>query len=160
MNKKSQFFSAELIIVLLLFITIFFISLIVWYNKSREYDKNIILYDIELGSANIAELLATSPGHPLNWSINNINQLGVADDYHVINNHKLDKLFYLSQNNYSLMKGLLGVPEYDYYIIIRDKDNNIVRSFIKELDYTQSVVWTENVIINNSFYEFKIGVVS
>ena len=158
--RKTQFFAAELIFVMLLFITIFYISIVVWNNKINQLNTNLKTFDIQLGSANIAEELIMTPGKPLNWSISSVEQLGLADDYGIINSYKLDNFFYMCENNYSLMQELLGIPEYDFYVIIEDLNGTIVRNFSNYTVYERESLFRQDVVINDIIYKFKIGVVN
>lgn len=159
MNKKAQFFSTELIPVILIFLFLFFLSIIVWWNKTNEFATNLELYDMRLAATNIAELLVTNSGNPLNWTTESYEHFGVSDDYHIINNYKWDELISMSENNYTVMKEVLGIPEYDYMIELYDLNDNNIFTFSNFTSYTLSVVWNENVIINDTMYKLRIGVV-
>jgi hypothetical protein len=156
--KKTQFFSAEIILVFIVFISLFFMAVLFWETKTLEFDTNQRLFDMELGAANLAEILTTSPGKPLNWTILNFEQIGLADDYAVINPRKLDNFFYISDHNYSYARELLGIPEYDYYVRLKDVSGNIVRSFGNYSGFSVIIVWEEKIRINNTNYLLEVGV--
>jgi hypothetical protein len=157
--KKTQFFSVELVLVMITFLVVSFVSLLVWWEKTNEYNNNVLDFDMQLAASNMAETLLVSSGKPFNWDTNRINHVGVSDDYYIINDLKLDYLLGLSETNYSLMKELLGAPEYDYFIIIEDLSGNVVLSFANYSSFSKSVVWQEKVIMNDEVHVLKVGVV-
>ena len=85
--------------------------------------------------------------------------MGLSDDYYIMNNYKWDNLIRMSTYNYTYMKELLGIADYDYFIQVLDLQGNELYTFSNYSGYTESVVWNENVLINGSLYELKVGVV-
>lgn len=155
--NKTQFFSAELVTSILLFISLVLLIISVWEDKRNEVESNLLLYSLESNSANIAEMLVTSPGKPLNWTVSYVEQLGLADNYNVLNSKKIENLFYMSLNNYSLVKELLGIPDYDYYLVLEYLNNSIMQSF-GNTTLKKIVTYQENVVLNGVIMRFKVGV--
>lgn len=155
---KAQFFSSEVVLVFLIFIMLFYVAVNLWNMKVSELNTNILLFDLELNSANIGELLATSSGQPINWTATTVEQFGLADEYNIINSVKLDNFFSLCETNYSFVQELLGIPEYDFYLVIEYMNGTVMRSFSNYTSYGTGVVWRENVIINNENFVLKVGV--
>ncbi|VVB76284.1 Uncharacterised protein [Candidatus Tiddalikarchaeum anstoanum] len=156
--KKTQFFSFEIVSALLIFTALFLFVLLIWSVKESDYKKNLLLTSLEKSSMSVGELLATTPGSPNNWSTTYIEQLGLADNYNTLNPIKLENFFYLTQNNYSLVKELLGISSYDFFVQLEDFNNNVLRKSGNFSGYSQVVIWQENVLLNNSVFRLKVGV--
>lgn len=83
-QKKAQIFSADLVIALMVFLAILiFIFGVHQYAMDKTYAED---FDDEMQVRQIADLLASTPGSPANWSSNSIvnstfvNSIGLIDN--------------------------------------------------------------------------------
>jgi hypothetical protein len=125
MNKKSQAWSMDLIIGIMIFsagILVFFIYTI---NNSASESQNIenIKYN---GDSIINSIL--SEGYPVSWNTNTVFKIGILDNNNKINQTKLEYFYNLSLYNYTYTKHLFNT-NFDYYLFF---DNLKIYSISKE----------------------------
>jgi len=114
---KGQVFSVDIIIAVIIFtaaILIYYKAMINFSEDDSELFDSIIM-DVK----SISDSLM-SEGNPANWSKENINTLGLHTNQRI----NKTKLRYFAGIPYKDTKNLLGT-KYDYYIIFKDRNNNV-----------------------------------
>ena len=155
--KRAQFFSVELVTVMLLFLTLFLTVLSIWNSQRTRLDKERLVYELELKAANIGELLVESPGSPTNWNTAAVEQFGLADEYHVVNAYKFNNLLTMINNSYDYTRELLGVSKYGLVIVLEDFNEAVIIS--AGLASGQNLaVWQENIVYEGRVLRLKVGV--
>lgn len=114
---KGQVFSTDIIIGVIIFTA----AILIYYKAMINFseDDNELFDNIIMDAKSISDSLM-SEGNPANWSKENINTLGLHTNQRV----NETKLRYFAEIPYKDTKSLLGT-KYDYYIIFKDRNNNV-----------------------------------
>ncbi len=112
--KKSQFFSSELVVTTTLFLVMLGFVLIATKSRTDYLISEKSIIDSEYEASNMVELLLTTSGFPCNWDSSNVEQIGVADSYYVINPYKMDNFFELVNNNYTFVKSYFNLNDFSF----------------------------------------------
>ncbi|MFA5763225.1 MAG: hypothetical protein WC915_00245 [archaeon] len=133
MNKKGQFFSPDLIIAVLIFLTILFF----FFNASDAIFSRVDLSEnltaADEVSHNTMNILIYSPGVPFNWETKNFSQIslfGLAIQKNVIDEAKLVKLISFLDNDdeYLLIKEKMGLGKNEFKLELVNYDGNVLYS--------------------------------
>lgn len=126
MHKKAQIGTTDLFIA----ISIFIISVIVLVSLWNKY--NVILIEnaeneemFSLGMQ-ATDLMVKSPGIPYNWTVSNVEVIGLANSDH---NLSFSKVANLTQMSYNASKKLLKIASYDYVFRISTPNGTILVNY-------------------------------
>lgn len=120
LTKKSQIWSLDLIIGII----IFFTALILFYKYSinsmdlEKQDTTNLLLDGKLISSYLV-----SEGYPAHWTLDNVTLIGLTNGNMDLNPNKVKNS---KQLPYSETKKLLSTT-HDYYVFFEDKNNNTIQ---------------------------------
>jgi len=117
-NSKSQAFSTDFVISILILIVIFIIYV--------DYTKNLSSQDSEsldelLADARTISSSLISSGSPNNWNADKVGRIGFTDDGNVINNAKFDEFLKI---NYNVSKKLLGTIN-EYFLFFENESRDV-----------------------------------
>lgn len=157
LNSKGQFFSPDLIIAVLIFVTclgFFFVtsdSIFGIVNLSEE--KNMADEVIH----SVMNVLVYSNGFPTNWEDANlidVNVFGLASSKNVISEKKLLTFINHLDNNYLFFKEKMGLGKFDFKLQLINSEGNISYSSNKEfvntefeLNYDRIVLFDNDIFI-------------
>jgi hypothetical protein len=129
LNKKTQTYSIDAIIALIIFIIIFLTISKVWDNSTIKFSNHELRNDFEMVFRNSFETLFSTQGNPTNWHLlentwyienenNKSIDLGIISNDNKLDLSKLDK--FKDENFYNDSKKLIGLngPKYEYLIKI------------------------------------------
>lgn len=118
-TKKSQIWSLEFIVALLIFIS----ALFVFYNYSINLSdiREVTVKELIIDAKTLSSYLM-SEGLPKNWNSSNVITIGLTDGNYRINETKVS---YFSDMDYSIAKNMLSVIN-DYYIFFEDKNGSTI----------------------------------
>ncbi|MDD4251195.1 MAG: hypothetical protein PHX27_03320 [Candidatus ainarchaeum sp.] len=156
-NYRGQFFSPDLIIAVLIFVTclgFFFVtsdSIFGIVNLSEE--KNMADEVIH----SVMNVLVYSNGFPTNWEDANlidVNVFGLASSKNVISEKKLLTFINHLDNNYLFFKEKMGLGKFDFKLQLINSEGNISYSSNKEfvntefeLNYDRIVLFDNDIFI-------------
>jgi len=139
MNHKGQFFSPDLIIAVLVFVvclTFFFMgSASITSQINFVEEKNSV---DEVAHAVMSGLILSS-GSPYNWeaiNLSDVNVFGLVESKNVLNNEKVNALFYFIDSDYTETKTKLGLGGYDFKLELIDFNGEII--FESTRDFNES----------------------
>jgi len=114
-TKKSQIWSIEFIVALIIFIS----ALFIFYKYSINLSdiQEVTLKELIIDAKTISNYLM-SEGMPKDWNTSNVITIGLTDGKYRLNETKLGNF---SELNYSTTKRLFSVIN-DYYIFFEDKN--------------------------------------
>ena len=115
---RAQIFSLDIFIAVGIFILIILSTMTVWEYSREKISVNEMRNDMEIIARNSLSVLVETRGNPSNWSSyvfneSNINSLGLADGFLVLNQTKISSLVL---GNYQAAKRILGIlgPNYEF----------------------------------------------
>jgi len=113
MIKRGQVWSTDIIMAFSIFLIAILVFFVYSVNYSGEADQTFsqISYDGEIILKNIF-----SEGHPQDWNTSNVINIGIMSE-NKINETKLERFYYLTQNNYSITKNIFKTT-FDYYFFL------------------------------------------
>ncbi|MFP4403562.1 MAG: hypothetical protein ACLFPJ_04385 [Candidatus Woesearchaeota archaeon] len=159
--KKSQTYSLDAIIALIIFITIFLSITKIWDYSVTKINDNENRNDFELVIRNSFNGIFSASGNPSNWylldNLNETKSLGVISN-NKLNLKKLDKL--MKEENYNETKKLIGLigPRYEFKInlLIYNENLNIVNNinYGFKNNCTHSIILNKIKPINNTNFAF------
>ena len=115
---KGQLFSSDFIISVVIFSAAIMLLLPLWNDINYQIADAEAKKDLQIAVSSISDLLVKSPGSPSNWTPTDVKSLGLSNTRRVIN---LTKFESLRQLNYSAVKALLGIYQYNLTINITDE---------------------------------------
>jgi hypothetical protein len=155
--KKTQLFSAEILINIFFFSIMFVTLLFIIEVKNKEFQNYNTAQGLYIKSNNIINLLTLSSGYPLNWSMNDVTQIGISDDNLIINENKLTKFINLINNNYSFVKKSFSIEENELFILIEYLNKTkIFKHYPGEVK--NILVSKRKLLLNNELVILKVGV--
>src|SRR3989344_7361296 len=107
---KGQLFSSDFIISVVIFSAAIMLLLPLWNDINYQIADAEAKKDLQIAVSSISDLLVKSPGSPSNWTPTDVKSLGLSNTRRVIN---LTKFESLRQLNYSAVKALLGIYQYN-----------------------------------------------
>ena len=113
---KAQVFSLDAVIAAGIFILILLSAALIWQYTREKISIEETRNDMETIARNALSVLIETRGLPTNWTnytfnSTNIHSLGIADEFLLLNQTKINSL---SLANYSEAKTILGVLGPDY----------------------------------------------
>ncbi len=131
LNKKGQFFSPDLVIAFIVFLTYVTFFLI----GTTFIVENVHLVDSKNRTDSVAysvlNSLIYSSGSPSNWETKDFSEIvsfGLSEGSNNLNTQKIDSLFYYLDNNYSSTKEKLGMGIYSINMLLIDSNGSVVAS--------------------------------
>ncbi len=146
MFKKGQTSSYDFIAALLIFM-IFFVSLTTQWNET--------LYNMEQGhfqtkmtkrATQAIQTLVKSSGYPKNWSVSNVEIIGLAKGENILEQKKINEF---SKIDYTVAKKLMILGNYDFYFEIDfNGTTNDFNFGIKPTKFQKQIVLGRKILIN------------
>ena len=118
-TKKSQIWSIEFVIGLIIFISALFIFYRYSINLSENQEET--LKDLIIDAKTLSNYLISS-GLPENWNTSNVILIGLTDGTYRLNETKVQ---YFSVMNYSSTKNMLSVIN-DFYVFFEDRNGSSI----------------------------------
>ena len=136
-SERGQFFSPDLIIGILIFVTVSSLFFITVSSLSAQVSLMEMRGELEEASHPVITSLVTMPGQPFNWEsapLGQIRAFGLASSNNVMDEKKIDRFISLLDANYYETKSLLGLGFYDFKLELVDAAGNVVEEggFIPE----------------------------
>lgn len=156
-NKKSQIIVYDFLFGFLSFIVIITLVSLMWFRTSAQAERYELEKDQLHFATNIANQLIMTSGEPNNWEYDSAIYkdsnftIGLATDNNILSNKKVEIFFNMNDSNYrgyDETKELLRLQQYNYYIKLRDINNNVNATGKKPLENI-SVAVTRLVQIGN-----------
>lgn len=121
MNSKAQAWFTDFIIGM----SIFILFLIIYFSHTSNLSKREIkaFDDLTSDAKSISSLLVLE-GYPANWTISNVQRIGLTNNDQKINQNKLDLFFNLS---YGGRKSLFNT-QYDYFVFFKNNDGCLINA--------------------------------
>jgi hypothetical protein len=123
LNNKSQVFSTDLIIAVIIFTFILITSAWFWDSTKEKMHLSEIRNDLELIAHNAVSVLINTIGDPPNWhnitfNEDNVFSIGIGKNRPWFID--LNKAKKLNETDYNLTKKILGIrgPNYEFYLNI------------------------------------------
>lgn len=123
--KKAQLFSGEFFIAFFIFMIVLTMALFLWYTTIWEVTKAENFYDMEETAIDAIEQLVRTQGHPLDWGVENVTNVGLANGSRFLDGDKVltfVDMMNVSKNdlcntgsNYQCYRYLLGTGKFDFY---------------------------------------------
>jgi hypothetical protein len=149
-NNKGQFFSPDLIIAILIFLSILFF----FFNASDAIFARVSLNEKLLEADEVAHntmnILVYSPGVPINWENKNISQtqiFGLASQKNVIDVNKIERLILFLDNYYIETKERMGLGKNEFKIELIDSDGTSLYSSNKTFGNTEFKLNYERIVL-------------
>lgn len=117
--RKSQIWSIEFIVALIIFISALFIFF--KYSINLSNIQEITLKELVIDAKTVSNYLV-SEGLPKDWNTSNVISIGLTDGNYQLNTTKLGNF---SQLDYITTKSMFSVVN-DYYIFFTDKNDTTV----------------------------------
>jgi len=122
-RRKGQGFSTEFLLAYLIFSLVLILAFYLWNTTTADIIESKNRYEIEDKAVDLAEKLLRTRGIPANWSLADVESIGLADDSRILNPEKILAFIILmnsSNSNYENNKWLLGIGKYDFYFNMTD----------------------------------------
>ncbi len=158
-RKTAQVFSGEFLIAYFIFAIALVLVFYMWDTTIAEIMQSEHLCDLEDTSVDVAEKLIKTRGIPENWSLNDVDSIGLAGESRILDQEKVLKFLKMmnaSNSNYENNKYLLGIGKYNFYFKITDiegdtiKINNLTCETGKvPVNETQMLTITRTAILND-----------
>ncbi|MCB9358935.1 hypothetical protein H6503_03320 [Candidatus Woesearchaeota archaeon] len=137
-NKKGQIVIYDFIFGFIIFIVLISITTLLWFTNGARVAQDLE-QDTKLKIAHdVAIILTNTPGDPDRWEYESLDYcknlnctIGLALDNNVLSEDKVSRFIEMASSptvNYSRVKELLNIKEYDYQLIIRHKNGTIMSS--------------------------------
>lgn len=128
MKKKGQVFSMDFISSIVPFLFILTLILLIWFNINYKIDQRENNLEIQNKITSLSEILIKTEGNPSNWEDptiqeNEIKSLGLASNDNVVDS---GKFFRLVELDYIPVRKKLGIPRFQLFLGLYDKDNQII----------------------------------
>ncbi len=126
---KAQIFSLDIVIAIGIFILILLSTALIWQYSMEKISIEETRNDMEIIARNVLSVLIETKGTPTNWTDytfnqTNIQSLGLADEFLILNQTKINSLL---SADYSTAKTILGILGSNYeFILNMDIWNNSV----------------------------------
>lgn len=125
--SKGQIIMNDLFIALSLFLVVIVFTVLLFNNYSVHLNEEIENNDMLITAFQISDVLVSNSGYPSRWeeNITSIKNIGLVTKDRIISKDKLNNFTNL---DYDTSKGLLKLY-YDFYISLRDLDNNTIATY-------------------------------
>ena len=162
-NERGQFFSPDLIIGILIFVTVSSLFFITSSSLVAQVSIMELRRELEEASHPVINSLVSMPGQPFGWETGPLGQVeafGLVGSKNVIDPEKLGAFLSFMDTNYYEAKSLLGLGFYDFRLELVDSSGNIVEGggFVPE-DLKMKFVYERVVLFRDERLVLK-GVVS
>jgi len=117
-RKKGQAFSTEFLLAYLIFSLVLVLAFYLWNTTTADIIESKNRYEIEDKAVESAEKLLRTRGIPADWSVGDVESIGLASESRILDSGKvLDFVILMnsSNSNYENNKWLLGIGKYDFY---------------------------------------------
>lgn len=163
LNSKGQFFSQDLIIAII----IFTFSALMFLVASQAVFSQVTLVTARNAFDESAHITLTTlvehPGEPVGWeklSFDDINSFGLAKTNNVLEQEKVERLFYYLDNDYDATRIQLGVSNFDLNLILVDEQGDIIYASGKEATNTRTKLIYERAVFYDGYNAVLKGVFS
>ena len=122
-RKKGQAFSTEFLLAYLIFSLVLILAFYLWNTTTADIIESKNRYEIEDRAVDSAEKLLRTRGIPADWSLSDVESIGLADESRILNPGKVLNFIILmnsSNSNYENNRWLLGIGKYDFYFNLTD----------------------------------------
>ena len=125
--SKGQIIMNDLFIALSLFLVVIVFTVLLFNNYSVHLNEEIETNDMLITAFQISDVLVSNSGYPSKWeeNISSTKNIGLATKDRIISKDKLNNFTNL---DYDTSRGLLKLY-YDFYINLKDLDNNTIASY-------------------------------
>ena len=164
LNEKGQAVLLDVFFAVLIFMIVFFSLNQSWDRELQKTNDYFETQELQLKANNILDSLLKGEGSPSNWNEldfnSDVSKIGLAKKSLSLSPQKVNAFKNLD-SNYSQVKLLFGVPEYDYFFQL-DAENDVNagidpgNSFEKKILLRRVVEFDGSEAIVN-FALYKIG---
>lgn len=125
--SKGQIIMNDLFIALSLFLVVIVFTVLLFNNYSVHLNEEIENNDMLITAFQISDVLVSNSGYPSKWeeNITSIKNIGLVTKDRIISKDKLNNFTNL---DYDTSKGLLKLY-YNFYISLKDLDNNTITTY-------------------------------
>lgn len=122
---KAQL-SMDVIIAMIIFVI--FVSYLFFQLLALRptYLQQIKVERVRAEAYQISEMLINDPGEPINWNASYVQRIGLSDQNYNLTNliswSKVQNLSSLCNVNYELVRGNISTREYQFSIVVVDRD--------------------------------------
>jgi len=143
-HSKGQVSSIDILVSTIIFILIFISLRGVWLENISEAENGFYFSELQLKSETALDSLVKTEGYPSDWSISNVELIGLAEKPLVLSETKVSNLVLM---DYNTAKDLLGLGSYDFKfdIISENPVNNV--SVGKTLDANVFVYSVKRTVV-------------
>lgn len=143
-STKGQVSSVDLLVSILLFLMIFFALRGIWVNGTSTLLSDYETFNMRTNANNAINVLLNTSGYPKNWTVQNVELIGLAKKSFILEEQKVD-LF--SQMDYETAREKMGLGGYDFYFDLNSKYPH-ERIFIgKNIDSNTKVYSTNRTVV-------------
>jgi len=168
LNKKGQIVVYDFMFGFITFIIIITVITLLWFSTTAKVSQENEQETRLKIAHDITAILSQTQGKPARWELEdatflkNTNfSIGLAIDNNVLSQNKVNRFMNMNDTallGYDGVKQLLNIPNYDYYIKIRDVKNNILnRTGINPLSNLSSTV-TRKVLIDGEVRSLEVTI--
>lgn len=153
--KKGQVFGSDFVVSAVLFLIILFASVELWNTAAVKYSSSDSNELMQKKIVSITDALIKTEGIPNNWTNETVKLIGVSEKtIQVLNREKLAEMKKIS---YSNLKSILGVSDYEVYLVFENSTGNTINIDGELLEYGQKqsnqkdlVPFRRLVLVNDS----------
>jgi len=120
---KAQIITLDFIITIFILGSFFTILSTNWNMIINTLQQRLEYQELFAEAFTISELLIKNPGYPEDWTISNVEVLGLAKNSNVLSPNKVLLFENMTRNNYATIKEKLGLTEDFKFEIERANDS-------------------------------------
>ncbi len=128
-RRRGQGFSSEFLLAYLIFSLVLIFAFYLWNTTTAAIIESKNRYEIEERAVDSAEKLLRTRGIPADWSLSDVESIGLVDESRILNPGKVLNFVILmnsSNQNYENNRWLLGIGKYDFYFNLTDINGTTV----------------------------------
>lgn len=139
MKASGQVFSSEFLLAYFIFMTVLVLSVLLWYNTTRDITEVEAYKVMDSDSSDAAEQLVKTQGIPSAWTKNNVASVGLANESRILDGEKISNFIELmnttrheslcgagNHSNYDCSRHLLGLAAYDFHFNLSYLNGSVV----------------------------------
>lgn len=126
MSAKAQFFSTDFFLSFVIFLLLFAGFYFAWNYSNNLISDSYNTRSMETRGVQASDVLIRTKGIPENWNSSNVVSIGIANSENVINKTLTLRL---STINYNISKALLGIQDFEYYLVIEDFNSSMIFTY-------------------------------
>ncbi|MBU4266644.1 MAG: hypothetical protein L6243_00930 [Candidatus Altiarchaeales archaeon] len=167
-RKKGQAFSTEFLLAYLIFSLVLVFAFYLWNTTTADIIEAKNRYEIEDKAVELAEKLLRTRGIPADWSLSDVESIGLADESRILNSGKVLNFVILmnsSNQNYENNSWLLGIGKYDFYFNLTyingttmSINDTLCSAGTKAVNETSMITVQRTGLLNNEIVTIKLTV--